>query len=417
MKNGKAGTNETLKPRIVVAQLGARMDYAIPRMLHEAGLLEHFYTDICAINGWPSLLKYLPDFLQPLGLRRLLERDPKQIPKEKITAFTSFGWEYYQRQRRAKTRSDTTAVHLWSAREFCNRILKQGFGQATGIYTFNSAGLELLQAAKAQSLRTLMEQTIAPKRIEDQLLREEQQAFPDWESPLSDDVFSEQFSEREQTEWRIADVILCGSEFVREGIAACGGPVERCAVVPYGVDIRFSPIERPPHDGPLRVLTVGAVGLRKGSPYVLEAARRLKGKAEFRMVGSIQVLPQAEAGLRTRLELIGPVPRMEILSHYAWADVFLLPSLCEGSATVVYEALATGLPVICTPNTGSVVRDGVDGFIVPIRDPDSIARMIEAYYHDQDLLQRHRQAVLQCQAFIRFPRYLSDLQSVIANLI
>jgi glycosyltransferase involved in cell wall biosynthesis len=48
--------------------------------------------------------------------------------------------------------------------------------------------------------------------------------------------------------------------------------------------------------------------------------------------------------------------------------VFLLPSLCEGSATAVYEALAAGLPVICTENTGSVVRHGVDGYIVPIRD-------------------------------------------------
>lgn len=392
MKNDKAGRNETPKSRVIVAQLGARMHYAIPRILYEAGLLEHFYTDICAVKGWPSLLKALPSGLQPAGLKRLLGRVPKQIPPEKITSFTSFGWQYYQRQRRAKNRSDIIAVHLWSGQVFCNRIIKQGFGQATGVYTFNSAGLELLKAAKTQDLRTIMEQTIAPQRIERQLLREEQQAFPDWESPLPDDVFSEQFSEREQAEWGIADVILCGSEFVREGIVACGGPVERCAVVPYGVDVRFSPLERPSHQGPLRVLTVGAVSLRKGSPYILETARRLKGKAEFRMVGSIQVLPQAEAALRAHIALIGPVPRTEILKHYAWADVFLLPSLCEGSATVVYEALATGLPAICTPNTGSVVRDGVDGYIVPVRDAQAIAECIERLAKDASLFAQIRGA-------------------------
>jgi glycosyltransferase involved in cell wall biosynthesis len=64
-------------------------------------------------------------------------------------------------------------------------------------------------------------------------------------------------------------------------------------------------------------------------------------------------------------------------AHYGWADAFLLPSLCEGSATVTYEALAYGLPVICTPNTGSVVRDGIEGFVVPIRDPNAIAGRIE----------------------------------------
>jgi glycosyltransferase involved in cell wall biosynthesis len=69
------------------------------------------------------------------------------------------------------------------------------------------------------------------------------------------------------------------------------------------------------------------------------------------------------------------VPRNEVRAHYLWADVFLLPSVCEGSATVVYEALAYGLPVICTPNTGSVVKDGVEGFTV---EPSSGKGVISA---------------------------------------
>ncbi len=402
--------SELRQPQVIVAQLGARRHYAIPRMLHEAGMLERFFTDICAVNGWSRLAQYLPSRLQPSGLKRLLGRAPKGVPPEKITAFKSFGWEYYQRQRRARTRSEITAAHLWAGQEFCNRILKQGFGQATCVYMFNGSGLELLRAAKTQGLRTIMEQTIAPLRIERQLLREEHQAFPDWEPPpLPDDGFSDQFAEREQAEWGLADVILCGSEFVREGIAACGGPLERCAVVPYGVDVRFSPIERSQHAGPLRVLTVGALGLRKGSPHVLEAARRLKGKAEFRMVGSVQVLPQAESQLRQHVQLTGPVPRTELLAHYAWADVFLLPSLCEGSATVVYEALATGLPVICTPNTGSIVRDGVDGFIVPIRDAEAIASCVERLAGDASLLEQARGGAVGDLHRISLGRYRIDL--------
>jgi glycosyltransferase involved in cell wall biosynthesis len=62
--------------------------------------------------------------------------------------------------------------------------------------------------------------------------------------------------------------------------------------------------------------------------------------------------------------------------HYQWADLFLLPSVCEGSATVCYEALANGLPVICTPNTGAIVRDGVDGYVVPIRSVEPIVEAI-----------------------------------------
>ena len=58
---------------------------------------------------------------------------------------------------------------------------------------------------------------------------------------------------------------------------------------------------------------------------------------------------------------------------YAWADVFLLPFICEGSAMVTYEALSWGLPVITTHNAGSIVRDTVDGWLVPYRDSEAIA--------------------------------------------
>jgi len=129
------------------------------------------------------------------------------------------------------------------------------------------------------------------------------------------------------------------------------------------------------------------VGLRKGSPYVLAAAKLLPGRACFRMVGPISVQSLALEQLRQHVEVLGPVPRSTVREHYAWADVFLLPSLCEGSATVTYEALACGVPVIATPNTGSIVREGVDGFIVPIRDPEAIAAKLELFISQPDLLE------------------------------
>ena len=80
------------------------------------------------------------------------------------------------------------------------------------------------------------------------------------------------------------------------------------------------------------------------------------------------------------------IPRSEMAEQYEWADVFLLPSLCEGSATVTYEAMFQGLPVICTPQTGSTVRDGIDGFIVPARDSDAIVEKLERFAAKPDLL-------------------------------
>jgi glycosyltransferase involved in cell wall biosynthesis len=103
------------------------------------------------------------------------------------------------------------------------------------------------------------------------------------------------------------------------------------------------------------------------------------------MVGESRLRSPALEKLRSEVEVCPPVPRTEVADHYRWADVFLFPSLCEGSATVTYEALAHGLPVVCTPNTGSVVRDGVEGIIVPSGDSAAIVEALVSLAEDDGL--------------------------------
>jgi len=370
----------------IVAQLGSRMHYAVPCILHRAGMLARFYTDVCAVKGWPQLLGLVPSALRPPALRRLLGRVPKDIPRDRITAFTSFGLEYAQRGAAGTSPAEATATHLWAGRTLCELVIRRGLDGVSGVYTFNSAGLELLRHARGRGLLSIMEQTIAPAVVEDELLAGEHDAFPGWEPAPGVDPHREEFAAREQAERECSDLILCGSEFVREGIAKCGGPVDRCAVVPYGVDCAAPPSVRRKRGSRLRVLLAGGVTLRKGAPYVLEAARASTGVAEFRWCGGVGVLPEAASQLKQHVELRGAVPRSSMSEHYAWADVFLLPSICEGSATVCYEALAAGLPVITTPNAGSVVRDGIDGFIVPIRDGEAITGKLELLARDPELI-------------------------------
>jgi len=373
-------------PTICVAQLGARMHYAVPRVLHQAGMLERLFTDATATARCVRVLKAVPERLRPVGLRRLLGRVPAGVPREHVTAFERFGWEYAWRGWRARGQEEQTRVHLWAGGRFCQLILDVGLGEAGGVYTFNSAGLELLGQASRQGMCGVVEQTIAPAQVEDRLLAAEMEANPGWEEPAKGGRARGEFAAREQAEWECADLIVCGSEFVRRGVGECGGPVERSAVVPYGVSAAELAPEPRQTSGPLRCLTCGAVGLRKGAPYALAAARALHGMAEFRWVGPVSLLPNAAATLGEHIDLRGAVPRTSMPAQYTWPDVFLLPTLCEGSATVTYEALAAGLPVITTPNAGSVVRDGLDGFIVPIRDPEAIAEKLELLARDRELL-------------------------------
>lgn len=371
--------------KVIVSQLGARMHYAVPTIFASQDRLAHFYTDICATKGWSRFATALPSSLTPAALRRFAGRQPKNVPPNLITIFPAFGIRSALRRMRGKDVVDDTSHAVWAGAHFSRLVVQSGFHGAEGIYAFSGDALEQIQAAKQQGLWSAVEQMIAPRDVVERLVREEAEAFPDWIGPLPVNSFARIFADREKAEWDLADLILCPSEFVRKHVVAAGGNENRCVVVPYGVNARSPASRQPRLPGPLRVLTAGQVGLRKGSPYVAEAARLLGGSARFRMVGPCHLPETIRQKLALSMEIAGIVPRAAMAEEYRWADIFLLPSICEGSATVVYEALAAGLPVVTTENTGSVVRDGIEGFVVPLRDSQAIAQAVEKLAVDDQL--------------------------------
>lgn len=191
---------------------------------------------------------------------------------------------------------------------------------------------------------------------------------------------------RLEAEIREADRILVPSDYVRQTILACGAAPERIDVLPYGVDVeRFRPAAAPARAG-FRVLFVGHLSQRKGLLYLLEAMRRLDlPGAELVLVGKMIGRESALAPYGRWFRHVPHVPYHEVHTLFQQADIFVYPSLHEGSAFATYEALASGLPVVTTLNAGSVVRDGVEGFVVPIRDVEALMAKIELLYRDPAL--------------------------------
>jgi glycosyltransferase involved in cell wall biosynthesis len=107
--------------------------------------------------------------------------------------------------------------------------------------------------------------------------------------------------------------------------------------------------------------------------------------------------------------------RSEVQNEFSTADVFVLPSLAEGSAEVTYETLAAGVPVITTASAGSVVRDGIEGFIVPERDETALADAIERIIENRSLRQRLSDAARARAREYTMERYAKRLVSVLRS--
>jgi glycosyltransferase involved in cell wall biosynthesis len=182
------------------------------------------------------------------------------------------------------------------------------------------------------------------------------------------------------TEEEVTDAFISPSRYASGQLISWGVPTDKMFEIPFGVDTeRFRPISRErkgaPNEGgakPVRFAFAGAVSGRKGVPTLIRAWQRLSlDNAELHLYGTVK--PEVEP-------LLSGTPNVhahgfvQLADELPRNDVFVFPSTREGSAKAIYEALASGLPVITTPNSGSVVRDEKEGFIVPPENEAALAR-------------------------------------------
>lgn len=183
----------------------------------------------------------------------------------------------------------------------------------------------------------------------------------------------------------LVDYVLSPSSFVTRSYLAHGFRPDQILRNVYPIDLAcFTPPTVPrPKDRPLSVVSTGCLTFRKGTPYLLEAFRFvLKKIPTARLLLTRDILSGIAPVLARYNDLpidwAPALPHPQLAQRLRESDIFVLPSVEDGFARTVTEALACGLPAIVTPNTGAsdLVRPGVNGEIVPIRDPAALAEAI-----------------------------------------
>lgn len=178
------------------------------------------------------------------------------------------------------------------------------------------------------------------------------------------------------------DYVLSPSSYVTKSFLARGFTPEQILKNVYPVDLSlFQPDASPrPEKRPLTVINTGSLSLRKGTPYLLEAFRLVRCKipdARLLLTRIIEdsIRPVLRKYQDLPIEWSPPLPHSQLAERLRSADIFILPSLEEGLVRTALEAMACGLPVVLTPHTGAndLVVPGVNGEVVPIRDPQAIA--------------------------------------------
>jgi glycosyltransferase involved in cell wall biosynthesis len=404
-------------PAYVVVQTGARRSYAVPEILAGAGMLDRFYTDACASSGIgraSAWLRHLP--IVGSTFQRLQNR---QLPASIVTKTRTFDFSALQSAIASwQVRDDQEAkfrLDLRRGDRLGRAMMRAGFGNATHVYCMLNEAGPYLKEAKQRGLTVVSEVYIL--LATEAILAVERKAFPKWE-PAAPDCYAlrqELCPENEMLEY--SDYFICPSPAVRADLTTNWGiESAKTAIVPYGINSEWLRIT--PQPVPRRVLFVGTAELRKGIHYFAMAATKLKSRGyayDYIVAGNVSAQIAARAECQC-LNFLGRVPRDKICDQYASADVFVLPSLAEGSAESIYEAMACGLPIITTGAAGSVVRHGVEGLIVPERDPDALAEAISQIVDDRELRARMATAARERASQYTWDHYGGRLLSALGSI-
>jgi glycosyltransferase involved in cell wall biosynthesis len=262
------------------------------------------------------------------------------------------------------------------------------------VYAFSGVAEESLRARARCSTLYMLVRASTHIRTQDRLLREEglRTGTPQ-ERP------SPWMIAREEREYALADAIRVLSSFAYDSFVSQGVSARKVKLLVSGVQTEAF---RPTHDhleararrilsgAPLRVLNVGTFAFRKGIWDTVAVIRTLgTERFEYRFVGPVAAEAAALAsGLRARATFVPKQPQSSLPETYSWGDVFMLPTIEDGFPAVLAQAAAAGLPILTTPNGAGwdLVRDGHNGWVLPIRRPQSfVERLRWADGHRREL--------------------------------
>ena len=341
--------------------------YRYAAALAKAGMLQAFVSGFSRFSphaALPDLPVLRADHLQNLYLALLRLRSPACL---------------------SETLAD--ASKSWIDRRSTAPALKSDL-----FLCYSGAGKRTLERLRGTTVVGAVEAVNCHVRVQERIMREE---FSRLDLPLTGFPAAE--VSRRIREYDLADAILCPSQFVKLSFVTEGFPADRIHVVPYGIP-RPTGITPPAtaQDQTFRVLYVGQLTPRKGVRYLIEAFSLLKHpKKELLIVGP-RSSPSGLEGITipTGVRFAGVLKGDDLARAYREASVMVLPTLEEGLALVLGEALAQGTPVIATVNSGGkdLFQDGVEGFLVPVRDPAALAEKMHLLADDSALRERMSQA-------------------------
>jgi alpha-maltose-1-phosphate synthase len=371
------------QPEVLVANAGTLHMFKAAAQLRRHGLLKRCATTLHFKN---NAFGVLPNAMRQKLLLRLANRRCVELDG----LVETLAWPELMHLAASRLGIGSASDWIaWRNRLFCRWAAKHCLEGVKLVWAFDTSSYELFLEAKKRGLRCVLEMSIAHPALGCRIMADYARKRPELAEALELEIPDKQMKRR-RGEIELADRIMVGSRFVRNSLLEEGVSASKISVNPYGVNLElFHPDEtQRSRAGATRFLFVGWFSVRKGI-YDLLDAWKLSGLSKeggelLLAGGSRNDLPCWSDPLPEGIRILGRVPHSKLPELYRTVDVFVFPSLFEGFGIVILEAMASGLPVITTLDTGDeqLVLEGRNGFRVPSGEPILLAERMRELAKD-----------------------------------
>jgi len=367
-------------------------------MLEEAGLLAALYTDSSAFSNAGRIARHMVKLgINNNKIRALASRKPEGISQEQCFSSDRLLFE---------------SIFPKVIKDNLYPVYKKwGIGNIDILYSMYGEDFQFLEYAKNNGVRIAVDVFCHPET--NAILAEERKKYG-YKLDACRSIAAE--NDRSKQVFDIADILLCPSIWVADGVRKFSPKnSDKIRIIPYGSSIVRQQSSREPVKG--RVLFAGRDPLGKGVHYLAEAAKALRVRGydlDVRLAGlSEKDISWIED--KTELNCLGNIPVDQMQKEYSEAELFVLPSLSEGQAGVLLEALACGCPVVTTKESGVDFGKNA-GIIVQVKNSEALATAIGKILSNPSLRSDYSRGALQAAQYFSIDLWRKRLEAVMMEL-
>jgi glycosyltransferase involved in cell wall biosynthesis len=380
----------------------------------------HATSIFCDPGRWPwRAAGLLPGGIGARIERELRRRYTPELDPRHLRIFGLSEWAEVLARRLGFMRM-ADAINIFGNRQFGRQVIGLIEREPVDVvWGFNTSALEVFRWAKRRGIRCVLDQTIGHPRAMNEMFAAEYAIHGEFFGKKFE-YFDSAAIARQDEEAALADIVVCGSDFCADTMRDNGCAAEKLRVVPYGFSEKLfpdiQPVREPLAGRPVRFLFVGTVEPRKGAPYLLEAFSEIPpSDATLTLIGRCDIPAPVMARFAGRVTHIPHLPRNELIAHYRAADCFIFPSLFEGSALVLGEAVGAGLGVINSRSAGDGAHDGQNGMVLDHVDVSSVRAAIRGVVEDRGRLLRWQNTSWRMRKERSWKAYALRVREVVAE--